>query len=105
MIERYTRPEMAAIWSEESRLQRWLEVELTLVDVLAERGEVPVEAARALRRNARVDPARMRAIEAEVKHDVVAFQPMSGGEMHECPVGERQHQQREQEPTAAEPPA
>jgi adenylosuccinate lyase len=73
MIERYTRPEMGRIWSEEGRLGRWLEVELTVVDVLAERGEVPSEAARALRRNARIDPGRMAAIEAEVRHDMIAF--------------------------------
>jgi adenylosuccinate lyase len=73
MIERYTRPEMAGIWSEEARLQRWLDVELALVEELAARGEVPAEAARVLRRDARIDVARMQAIEAEVKHDVIAF--------------------------------
>jgi adenylosuccinate lyase len=73
MIDRYTRPAMGRIWSDESRLARWLEVELALVDVLAERGEVPTEAARKLRAGARVDPARMLAIEAEVKHDMIAF--------------------------------
>src|SRR5438132_12526303 len=73
MIDRYTRPEMGRLWSEEARLARWLEIELALVDVLAERGEVPAAAARALRAKARVDVARMQAIEAEVKHDVIAF--------------------------------
>jgi adenylosuccinate lyase len=73
MIARYTRPAMAAVWSEEARLQRWLDVELALVDVLAERGEIPADAARALRQGARVNVARMQAIEAEVKHDVIAF--------------------------------
>src|SRR2546429_3002692 len=73
MIDRYTRPEMGRLWSEEARLARWLEVELALVDVLAERGEVPSEAARTLRAKLRVDVARMRAIEAEVRHDVIAF--------------------------------
>ncbi len=73
MIERYTRPQMGRLWSEEGRLGRWLEVELAVVDVLAERGEVPAAAARALRAGARVDPARMRAIEEEVRHDVIAF--------------------------------
>jgi adenylosuccinate lyase len=73
VIERYTRPEMGRLWSEESRLGCWLEVELAFVEVLAERGEVPAEAARRLRAGARVDAARMRAIEAEVKHDVIAF--------------------------------
>jgi len=73
MIERYTRPEMGRLWSDEARLARWLEIELALVDVLVERGEVPAEAAQLLRRNARVDVGRMLAIEAEVKHDVIAF--------------------------------
>jgi adenylosuccinate lyase len=73
VIERYTRPEMGQLWSEEARLARWLEVELALVDVLAERGEVPAAAARALRERARVNPERMRQIEAEVRHDVIAF--------------------------------
>ncbi|HZP43839.1 MAG TPA: adenylosuccinate lyase [Candidatus Binatia bacterium] len=73
MIERYTRPAMGALWSEEARLGRWLEVELAFVDVLAERGQVPAEAARTLRARARIRPERMRAIEAEVKHDVIAF--------------------------------
>ncbi len=73
MIERYTRPAMGRLWSDESRLGRWLEVELALVDALAERGEVPADAARKLRAGARIDPARMLAIEAEVKHDMIAF--------------------------------
>jgi adenylosuccinate lyase len=64
---------MASLWSEEARLQRWLEVELALVDELAARGQVPAEAATVLRRDARIDVARMQAIEAEVKHDVIAF--------------------------------
>ena len=73
MLPRYTRPEMGRIWSEDARLARWLEIELALTDVLAERGEIPAAAARKLRGGARIDPARMRAIEDEVKHDVVAF--------------------------------
>src|SRR5205823_2305831 len=73
MLQRCTRAGMGGIWSEEARLARWLEIELALTDVLAERGEIPAAAARKLRTGARVDPARMRAIEDEVKHDVVAF--------------------------------
>ena len=73
MIDRYTRPEMAGIWSEETRLGHWLEIELALVEVLAERGTVPSEAARALRARAKVNVRRMQEIEAEVKHDVIAF--------------------------------
>ena len=73
MIRRYTRPQMGELWSEEARLGRWLDVELGLVDVLAERGDVPLAAARRLRERARVDVARMQEIENEVKHDVIAF--------------------------------
>jgi adenylosuccinate lyase len=73
MIARYTRPEMARVWSEETRLGHWLEIELALVDVLAERGAVPREAATALRTGARVNVARMQEIEAQVHHDVIAF--------------------------------
>jgi adenylosuccinate lyase len=73
MIARYTRPEMARLWSEETRLGHWLEIELSLVDVLAARGLVPAEAAQRLRAGATVNLRRMQEIEAEVKHDVIAF--------------------------------
>jgi adenylosuccinate lyase len=73
MIERYSRPEMAAIWSDEGRLRRWLEVELAVCDVLAERGEIPAQAARTIRARAGFDAARIAEIEAEVRHDVIAF--------------------------------
>jgi adenylosuccinate lyase len=73
MIARYTRPEMAALWSEEQRLATWLEVELLVCEALASRGQLPAAAAEHLRRHATVDPARVRAIEAEVRHDVIAF--------------------------------
>ena len=73
MIDRYTRPEMARIWSEQSKYQAWLEVELAASDALAETGEVPVEAARALRQHAGFEVSRIQEIEREVKHDVIAF--------------------------------
>jgi len=73
MIDRYSRAAMAAVWTEERRLESWLAVELALVDALAEAGQIPGEAAVVLRRDARIAPARMREIEAEVKHDVIAF--------------------------------
>jgi adenylosuccinate lyase len=73
MIERYSRPQMAALWSEERKLATWLEVELLACEALASRGQLPAAAVRELRRNARVDPERVRAIEAEVRHDVIAF--------------------------------
>src|SRR6266404_299851 len=73
MIARYTRPEMARIWSEENRFRRWLDVELAVAEVEAEAGLIPREAAAALRAKARFDVARINAIEREVKHDVIAF--------------------------------
>ena len=73
MIDRYTRPPMAQIWAEENKFRKWLEVELAAADVLAEHGEIPAEAARAIRQGARFELKRIEEIEAEVKHDVVAF--------------------------------
>ncbi len=73
MIERYTRPVMGRIWSEDNKFAKWLEVELLACEALAEHGQIPRTAADQLRRRATLNLARMREIEAEVKHDVVAF--------------------------------
>src|SRR6202163_772150 len=73
MIARYTRPEMGRIFSDENRFAQWLEVELAASEALAEIGEVPAEAARALRAHAGFEVERIHAIEREVKHDVIAF--------------------------------
>jgi adenylosuccinate lyase len=73
LIARYTRAGMGRVWSEESKLQKWLDVELAAAETLAEAGIVPVEAAKKLRERARVDVARINEIEAKVKHDVIAF--------------------------------
>jgi len=73
MIPRYTRPEMGRIFSDENRFAQWLAVELAASEALAETGEVPAEAARALRRHASFEVARVHEIEREVKHDVIAF--------------------------------
>ena len=73
MITRYTRKEMGRIWSDQNKFQQWLEVELAASEALAERGVVPVEAARLLRAHASFDTARINEIEREVKHDVIAF--------------------------------
>ena len=73
MIDRYTRREMGRIWSLENKYRQWLEVELAASEALAELGEVPADAARALRTHAAFDVERIEAIEAEVKHDVIAF--------------------------------
>jgi adenylosuccinate lyase len=76
MIPRYSRPEMAAIWSPEARFRIWFEIEAHATEALAELGVVPKEAARIVREKgdkAVFDVARIDAIEAEVKHDVIAF--------------------------------
>jgi adenylosuccinate lyase len=64
---------MGAIWTEENKFRQWLEVELVAAEVLADQGQIPAEAARALRAGARFDVRRIAEIEAEVKHDVIAF--------------------------------
>lgn len=73
MIPRYTREEMGRVWSDANRYQKWLDVELAAAETLAEAGQVPKEAAVALRARAKVDAARVNEIEAKVKHDVIAF--------------------------------
>ncbi len=73
MIARYTRPEMGAIWTDENKYRMWLEVEAAASETLAEDGIVPVEAAKAIRERGRIDVARIQEIEAEVRHDVIAF--------------------------------
>ncbi len=73
MIARYTRPEMGRIFSDQNRFDQWLAVELASSEALAETGEVPTEAAQALRTHAGFDIDRIHAIEREVKHDVIAF--------------------------------
>src|ERR1700690_1533862 len=64
---------MDRVWSDANRFQKWLDVELAAADTLAEAGQVPKEAAAALRSRARVDVARINELEARVKHDVIAF--------------------------------
>ena len=73
MIRRYSRPEMARLWSEENRFSTWLKIELAATDALARRGVVPQEARDALFEKSRFDVARIDAIEKEVGHDVIAF--------------------------------
>jgi adenylosuccinate lyase len=76
MIPRYTRPEMAALWSPETKYRIWFEIEAHAADAQAELGLIPKSAAATIwakGRDAKFDAARIDAIEAEVKHDVVAF--------------------------------
>ena len=73
MIPRYTRPAMAALWSDDAKYKAWLRVELAATETLAARGLVPAEDLRTIRSKAAFDLARIEAIEATVKHDVIAF--------------------------------
>ena len=73
MIPRYTRSEMARIWSDENRFRTWLTVEVAATEILAEAGLVPKDAARAIRERADFRVERIHEIEAEIRHDVIAF--------------------------------
>lgn len=73
MIERYTREEMGAIWSDENKYKAWLEVEILACEAWAECGVIPKEDVRKIRENASFDLARIAEIEQETRHDVVAF--------------------------------
>jgi adenylosuccinate lyase len=73
MIPRYSRPEMSALWSEETKLNIWLEVETLALEAMARRGVVPADAAKVVRAKGATNPARAREIEDQVKHDVIAF--------------------------------
>ncbi|HWC76245.1 MAG TPA: adenylosuccinate lyase [Blastocatellia bacterium] len=73
MITRYTLPEMGAIWSEENRFQKWLDVEIAVCDVHADMGTIPREAASHIKKTARFSVDRIREIERTTRHDVIAF--------------------------------
>jgi len=73
MIERYTRKEMAKIWEPENRFRIWLEIETLACEKMAELGIIPAEAVKTIRAKGDFDIPRIDAIEAEVKHDVIAF--------------------------------
>jgi len=79
MIPRYSRPEMTTIWAPENRFKLWLEVEISVLEAMAENGLAPVAAASAVREKADanidkiIDPARIDEIEAVTRHDVIAF--------------------------------
>lgn len=73
MINRYTHPEMGNLWRDGYEYDRWLEVELAVAEVMAERGEIPAEAMQEIRSKAKVNPERIAQIEKEVRHDLIAF--------------------------------
>ncbi len=73
MIDRYSHPEMARIWSEEHRFEKWLEVEILAVEALGQLGVVPKRAVGRIRKKACFNRGRIRKIEKEVKHEMIAF--------------------------------
>lgn len=73
MIPRYTRKEMAALWSDENKFRAWLEVELAVSEVLAQEGWIPREAVPYMRKKARIRVQRIQELEKTLRHDVVAF--------------------------------
>jgi adenylosuccinate lyase len=73
MIQRYTRPGMGRVWTDENKFRKWLDVEIATAEAEAEARLIPASAARAIRRKARFEVERIREIEKEVKHDVIAF--------------------------------
>ncbi|WP_312096075.1 adenylosuccinate lyase [Niallia sp.] len=73
MIDRYTRPEMGNIWTEENRFKAWLEVEILACEAWVKLGEIPAEDVKKIRENASFDIERIKEIELDTRHDVVAF--------------------------------
>lgn len=73
MIERYSLPEMAEIWSDTYKMKTWLKVEIAVCEAQAELGKIPKEAVEEIKAKADFDPKRVLEIEAKVRHDVIAF--------------------------------
>jgi adenylosuccinate lyase len=73
MIDRYTTPEMAQIWSEQNKFETWKKVEITVTEVLSDRGEVPEEAVKIINEKAAFSVERILEIEKITRHDVIAF--------------------------------
>jgi adenylosuccinate lyase len=73
VIERYTLPEMGELWTDTYKLKTWLEVELAVCEAQAELGYIPSDAVEEIKAKAQFDPQRVLEIEAEVRHDVIAF--------------------------------
>ncbi len=73
MIERYTLPEMGNLWTDAYKFKTWLQVEIAVCEAQAELGYIPPEAVAEIKAKANFDPQRILEIEAEVRHDVIAF--------------------------------
>ena len=73
MINRYSRKELTSIWSEENKYKIWLDVEIAAAQAMEKLGKIPKGVSSTVRRKARINVSRIHAIEAKVKHDVIAF--------------------------------
>src|SRR5258705_5331489 len=73
MIERYTLAEMGALWSEQNKFQKWLDVEIAVCEVHAEMGTIPREALEEIKARAAFSVERINEIEKTTDHDVIAF--------------------------------
>src|SRR5438270_10700325 len=73
MIDRYTLPEMGALWSEETKFQKWLDVEIAVCEVHAEMGTIPRDALEQIKSRAKFSVERINEIEKTTDHDVIAF--------------------------------
>ena len=73
MIDRYSTPEMAAVWTDKAKMSTWLEVEIAVCEAWVELGEIPADVVAEIKAKAAFDPARVREIEETTQHDVIAF--------------------------------
>ena len=73
MIARYSRNELTTIWSEENKYKIWLEVEIAAAQAMEKLGQIPKGISSTVRKKAKINVKRIHAIEAKVKHDVIAF--------------------------------
>lgn len=73
MIERYSRPQMAAFWDPQAKFDTWLRIEMAVCDAYARRGQIPTDVLARIKSKAKVDARRVAEIETRVKHDVIAF--------------------------------
>ncbi len=73
MIERYTRPGMGKIWTDENKFRKMLDIEILACEAFAEQGLIPKEAVKTIREKATFDVGRIKEIEEKTRHDVVAF--------------------------------
>ncbi|WP_121968555.1 adenylosuccinate lyase [Leptolyngbya sp. BC1307] len=73
MIERYTLPEMGELWTDQYKFETWLQVEIAVCEAQAQLGRIPAEAVETIKEKADFEVARILEIEAEVRHDVIAF--------------------------------